>query len=257
MFQDTKKYPASAFFSAENDLSADSNQAPPEKTDSRPDDKNQAAFSFLHDLLNSAGGLSGFLEMMAETDDSEKLKKYASNALFLCGSMVEEINSYQDFLRAETGTFRLAAEETKVSDILESTALKLKEHDVSKGRTIEVADFPEVSVLTDKVLLSRVLVNLVKNAVENTEQGGSVRIGAVKISKAGDNIRFWVRNDGFIPEEIQSRIFSGPFSSKGVNRGIGLSGIRMIGENALGGHVHFKSTKEGGTCFCIDLPTRE
>ncbi len=252
MSQNAKRCTAPrAFTPADDDLFDAPAPVAYAETHRGPDERSQTAFAFLHDLLNSVGGLHGFLELMTETDDPAKIKKYASNALFLCDSLVEEIEYHRDFLRAETGTFQLVMEETKIRDILKLTALKLNTHAVSKGRTIEIAEAPDESVLTDKIVLSRILVNMTKNAVEATEEGGSVRIGAIK---SGDRIRFWVHNDGFIPEDIQDQIFKTSFSSKGVNRGVGMFSILLLGENALGGHVRFESTKERGTYFCIDLP---
>lgn len=180
MSQNAKRCTAPrAFTPADDDLFDAPAPAAHGETNRMPDERNQAAFAFLHDLLNSVGGLHGFLELMTEIDDPAKLKKYASNALFLCNSLIEDIEYHRDFLRAEAGTFHLVLEETKIRDILESTALKLKTHDVSKGRTIEIAEAPDESVLTDKIVLSRILVNMTKNAVEATEEGGSVQIGAV------------------------------------------------------------------------------
>ena len=40
--------------------------------------------AFLHDLLNSAGGLRGYLELLEEVDDLVSMKKYVRNSLILC-----------------------------------------------------------------------------------------------------------------------------------------------------------------------------
>ncbi|WNY23258.1 hypothetical protein MmiHf6_05630 [Methanimicrococcus hongohii] len=215
------------------------------------DETRQNALLFLHDILNSAGGLRGFLELMNEIDDPEKLKKYSTNALFLCDSLIEEIEYHRDFLRTESNTLRPVLEETSTHEILELAALKLKTHNVSKGRTIEISDGPDESVVTDKIILSRILVNMTKNAIEATEEGGSVRIGA---EVHDDHVRFWVHNDSVISEDVREQLFDMQFSTKGTNRGVGLFSIRMLGEQALGGNVHFESTEEKGTYFCIDLP---
>lgn len=217
------------------------------------DDRLQMSLVFLHDILNSAGGLHGFLELMTEIDDPEKLKKYSQNALFLCDSLIEEIEYHRGILKTESNQFQPVLEETKTSDILELTALKLKTHTVSRGREIEIIDSPTGSVVTDKVLLSRILVNMTKNAIEATEEGGSVQISS---AKHNDSIRFWVHNSAVIPEDVQEQLFLTQFSTKGNNRGLGLFSIRLLGEKALGGRVHFESTAEKGTYFCIDLPTQ-
>ncbi|MDR0767008.1 MAG: HAMP domain-containing histidine kinase [Methanosarcinales archaeon] len=254
MSQNPKKCTAPhAFTPKEENMMFDASKSsiPYQETLRSADEIHQSAFVFLHDILNSAGGLHGFLELMTESDDPEKLKKYASKALILCDSLIEEIEYHRDFLRAENNTFRPVMEETKTYDILKLAALKLKMHHVSKGRTIEITDDSNESVITNKVLLSHILVNMVKNAIEATEEGGTVLIGA---EKRGDYMRFWVHNEGVIPDDLQKQLFDINASTKGAHRGLGLFSIQMLGEKALGGRVHFKSTKEKGTCFCIDLP---
>lgn len=211
----------------------------------------QNSFVFLHDILNSAGGLHGYLELMAEIDDPAKLKKYAQTSLFLCDSMIEEIEYHREFLRTESGHYHPILEETKTDDILELTSLKLETHAVTGSRKIEIADSDSELIKTDKVLLSRILMNMTKNAIEATDEGGSVQIGAMK---CGDYVRFWVHNSAYIPEDIQKNMFSTHFSTKGSNRGIGMLSIRVLGEKALNGHVRFESTKEKGTLFSIDVP---
>jgi len=206
---------------------------------------------FLHDILNSAGGLYGFLELMKESDDPEKLKKYAENAFVLCDSLVEELHYQREFLLTESAQIEPVIEDTKISDVLEMTLLKIKSHRVAKDRNIEIADCPPGNIATDKVLLSRILVNIVKNAVEATDEGEAVRIGAIQFD---DHIRFWVHNDSLVPEEVRDHLFATPSSTKGKNRGVGLFSVRLLGENALGGRVGYESTKERGTYFCIDLP---
>ncbi|MCL2141346.1 MAG: HAMP domain-containing histidine kinase [Methanimicrococcus sp.] len=213
--------------------------------------QNRAAF--LHDILNTAGGLAGFLEMIVEYDDPVKMKKYAVNSLELCQSLIEEIQYNRQLLLAENNILNLMISETPTKDILQLTILKLKRHSVSRGRTIEIEEDAGITIRTDKVLISRILVNMVKNAVEATIEGGNVQIGSNLIE---DKIRFWVHNDSFIPEEIQERMFQKSFSTKAQNRGVGILSILLLADN-LNAEVQFESTKEKGTLFFIDLPLNE
>ncbi|MBZ3935067.1 sensor histidine kinase [Methanimicrococcus blatticola] len=251
MAQNTKKCTAPQAFTSNEDVFDSLDTVQYSELKQLLERRSQTSFIFLHDVLNSAGGLRGFLELVVEADDPVKQKKYAENALVLCDSLIEELEYHREFLRADSNQFAPVLEKTKTKDILELTALKLKTHDVSKGRNIEIVDSPSETLVTDKVLLSRILVNMTKNAVEATEKGGSVQIGS---SKHDDTIRFWVHNTAVIPEEAQAQLFLTPFSTKGNNRGIGLFSVRLLGEKALGGRVHFESTSEKGTYFCVDLP---
>jgi signal transduction histidine kinase len=257
MPQNTKKCTApNAFTPGESDMFADAPKSSallcemPLSTD----ELCQNISVFLHDILNSAGGLRGFLELMEGSEDPAKVKKYASNAFLLCDNLIGEIEHYRVSLKVKSGDLNPVMEEVKAHEILELATLKLKMHCVSKGRTIEIdSDFDsDISIRTDKVLLSYILVNMIKNAIEATEEGGTVLTG---VENHGDRVRFWVHNEGVIPDDVQERLFDMYFSTKGANRGIGLFSVRLIGENALGGQVRFESSKEKGTCFYIDLPS--
>ncbi|MCL2549573.1 MAG: HAMP domain-containing histidine kinase [Methanimicrococcus sp.] len=206
--------------------------------------------SFLHDLLNSAGGLHGYLELLSEIEDPGIMKKYAANLNVLCESLIDEIEYHRQFVLAESGRLNLVLTETTTDEILQLTALKLNNHAVSKGRSIEVLTDNSEKIVTDKVLLSRILVNMTKNAVEATEEGGTVMIGSFKFN---DAIRFVVHNSAVILQDVQNKLFKSQFSTKGNGRGVGILSIRLLGE-LLGGVVGFDSCEEEGTCFYIDLP---
>jgi signal transduction histidine kinase len=215
-----------------------------------PEEISQNRAAFLHDILNTAGGLAGFLELIVEYDDPAKMKKYAVTSLELCQSLIEEIQYNRQLLLAENNVLSLMLSETSTKDILQLTILKLKKHSVSKGRTIQIKEDAGVTISTDKVLISRILVNMVKNAVEATDEGGNVQIGSCLID---GKIRFWVHNDTFIPEEIQEQMFQKKISTKDQNRGVGILSILLLADN-LDAEVQFESTQEKGTLFYIDLP---
>jgi signal transduction histidine kinase len=94
------------------------------------------------------------------------------------------------------------------------------------------------------------MINLLKNALEATPVHGSVEVG---VDSNSDTIRFWVKNDQVIPEDIQAQLFQRSFSTKGTGRGIGTYSIRLLAENYLGGKVSFVSNKTEGTIFNVEL----
>lgn len=100
----------------------------------------------------------------------------------------------------------------------------------------------------------RVLINMVKNAMEAVSRGEHI---ILKANDEKENIRFSVYNNTYIPRKIQMQIFQRSYSTKGNNRGVGTYSMKLLGENYLKGHVDFVSRKKEGTTFYIDLPIRE
>jgi signal transduction histidine kinase len=108
----------------------------------------------------------------------------------------------------------------------------------------------DIDFETDKNLLQRVIINLLKNALEATESENPVAIG---VESEDDKIRFWVKNDSVIPTDVQMQLFQRSFSTKGAGRGMGTYSIRLLTENYLKGKVSFISTDQDGTVFYIEL----
>ncbi|MHA1675840.1 MAG: sensor histidine kinase [Candidatus Njordarchaeales archaeon] len=109
-------------------------------------------------------------------------------------------------------------------------------------------DFP-----TDPVLIRRVLMNLIMNAIQAMENGGLLRIRA---HKEGDYALISIRDTGIgIPEECHEKIFQPLFTTKSKGQGLGLTVCKRIVE-ALHGEISFKSKVGKGTTFTIKLPIK-
>jgi len=124
---------------------------------------------------------------------------------------------------------------------------------VAQGKNVEfaVAD-PEIAIKTDFSLISRVLCNMVLNALEATAPGGTVR---VSLTPQAGFVVFSVWNSGEIPADIAQRIFQRNFSTKEeAGRGIGTFSMKLFGEKILGGMVDFTTSIEEGTTFRLVLP---
>ncbi len=102
----------------------------------------------------------------------------------------------------------------------------------------------------DKELLSLVLGNIVKNALEADDRAQI----EVDIQKSKRNVLFIIRDSGpGIPPEDISRVFDPFFSTKSKGMGIGLYLARKIVE-AHGGTINVRNREGGGAEFAIILP---
>jgi signal transduction histidine kinase len=115
--------------------------------------------------------------------------------------------------------------------------------------------------------LTRLLVNLVKNAAEAMPRGGRIRIGLRGPETAGGAascLVLAVEDSGpGIPEEALERIFASGYTTKAQadsasswtqsHRGLGLAIVRSIVEGA-GGRIAVSNLTQGGACFTLELP---
>jgi signal transduction histidine kinase len=118
--------------------------------------------------------------------------------------------------------------------------------------------------------LTRILVNLTKNAVEAMPKGGRLHMILGEAS-AAPNQEPWLvlnieDNGPGIPLEEFERIFEAGYSTRtkptdgngiwrGDHQGLGLSITRSIVESA-GGRIHAANRDPQGACFQIELPVR-
>jgi signal transduction histidine kinase len=217
------------------------------------DEKRKLALEkiFFHDILNSAGGLNGLLTILKEGANPEEMQELISLSEEASRDIIEEILLQRQILAAENGELKLKIELAKSFDIIVSANAKIGFHEVGKDKKIVLEkDSVNIDFETDKILLQRVMINLLKNALEATHVNGSVKAG---VETTLHTITFWVKNDQVIPKDIQAQLFQRSFSTKGTGSGIGTYSIRLLTENYLGGKVSFVSNEREGTIFSVEL----
>ena len=115
------------------------------------------------------------------------------------------------------------------------------------------AGFPRV--WADRELLSRILQNLVGNAIKFAPRGGEVRVCAERDEEPG-MLRVSVADDGpGLPAELRERVFekfvTGRHAASGS--GLGLTFCRLAIE-AQGGRIRAESRPGGGALLVFTLP---
>jgi signal transduction histidine kinase len=206
---------------------------------------------FFHDLLNSAGGLNGLLTILKEEPDTNEALELISMSEEASRDIVEEIMLNSQLRAAEDGDLQVKIETVNSREFLLSATGKISSHEAGQNKQIIISDnSAEIEFETDRLLLQRVIINLLKNALEATQPQGSVMAG---VENQGDKIIFRVKNDQVIPKDVQLQLFQRSFSTKGHNRGIGTYSIRLLTENYLRGKVSFISNEKAGTIFSLEL----
>lgn len=208
---------------------------------------------FFHDILNTAGGIRAISELIFDAEE-EDLKLFRELLSSSSEKLVDEIFSQRDLTAAENNELTVNWESLDSLQLLKKMRDVYLMHEVAKNKLLEL-DSKSVSIKfdSDRALVSRVIGNLVKNALEASNENEKVTLGCYI---AGDNIAFWVHNFSYIPKNIQLQLFNRSFSTKGHNRGLGTYSIKLLSEKYLNGHVLFASTPEEGTIFRVTFPIK-
>ncbi len=217
------------------------------------DEKRRSALEriFFHDLLNTAGGLNGLLTILKEgstPEDAPELIKLSEGA---SRDILDEIMLHRQIRAAEDGDLHVTIEPINSIELLESSIGKISSHEVGQNKQVMITgNSSNIDFETDRMLFQRVIINLLKNALEATIKGRTVMAG---VEDNGDKIIFRVKNDEVIPMDVQMQLFQRSFSTKGQSRGLGTYSIKLLTENYLKGKVSFISNETEGTVFSIEL----
>ncbi len=209
---------------------------------------------FFHDVTNTAFGLKGHVDFLIDTNNPEITHNSLPLLKTCSDSLVEEINSQMIIASAESNDLRPVPSEFLPADTMKAVVFHMEKHYSALGKNIQSIHRGETSVLyADERLLKRVLINMLKNALEASEQGDTITLGC---RLKNNEIEFTVNNPGHISEEVRSQIFQRSFSTKGTGRGLGTYSMKLLTEKYLDGRISFSSEENSGITFSISLPLK-
>jgi len=216
-----------------------------------------------HDIRSPLVAVLGYSEMLmsARAEEAGAMAKDVAPGIYRSGRKV--LDMVEDFLavsRLEHGKLAVNATMTDVPGLLSAVGSEVAQAVKDEGIEYEDSVSDNVkTVLLDRRLVERAVLNLLRNAVNYTPRGGRITLDADKVLEHGQELLVVSVTDTGrgIPAEDQGRIFEKYFrstSSRGVKgTGLGLYIVKAVAE-AHGGRVTVESEKSKGSTFKIYLP---
>ncbi len=208
--------------------------------------------TFFHDINNILTVVMTGSELLEFAQDQEDIHQYVKLINLASKQLSDEIASQRRLLQAENGQLAVRICRLNSLNLLTNIVDMFSDNTIWKKRCLVINKQADpVEIITDLTLLRRIIVNMVKNALEAVNSSEEIMLNCYKDEK---DLIFSVHNPGYVPQNIQLQIFQRSFSTKGVGRGIGTYSMRLFGEKYLQGHVWFTTSKKLGTTFFIALP---
>lgn len=206
---------------------------------------------FFHDLLNKVTTVS-FVSETLDLEDNKENKRLLDVLRKGISDLSNEIVFQRSLTEAEMGKFNPNLEPLNSLEIIEGIKDDFLSYKFVADKSVEIEENScDVDFLSDSVVLNRILINLVKNALEAIKHGQTVSIGS---TIEGEIICFKVRNSTRMSEDVQNQLFKRSFSTKGKGRGMGSYSVKLFTEQYLGGSVSFESDEDNGTTFYVRIP---
>jgi signal transduction histidine kinase len=215
----------------------------------------------VHDLKTPLTSVLATLEMLRDGDFgavSEPQGRALSDAEAKAEDLLALIEDLLEVARIEEQSITLQPEPIApaalLAEIVHDWGLRFQQE--GSSATTDVADDAPV-IRADKVLLKRVISNLVQNAITHSAGPVQIRLSA---RKAPNGILFAVADNGpGIPPEYQEIIFRKFEQVRAQNAprvrssGLGLTFCRLAVESH-GGRIWVQSAEGEGSTFYIQLP---
>ena len=214
--------------------------------------------NYSHELRNPVGMLGVYGKILSSHVEKIKNQREDKDSLDAMerasGVIVNAIENIENTLSEMSNyaqDFKLNIKEESINELVENTvdfALpSFKQKGV--GLSLEVRNENIVADI-DKHKIYQVLLNLLKNALEATDEGKNVY---VVLDKIDNEAIIKVRDEGHgIPEEVLPKIFRAYFSTKEEGSGIGLTISKKIIEKHEG-ELTLISNSQDGCEFQINL----
>lgn len=209
-----------------------------------------------HDLRQPMHALGLFISELSQCRLDAPSRRLLSKVSASAEAMEDLLDSLLDISRLDAGVLEPAIRSIPLQPILERIAATQRA--AASENLVRLHIRPtQAHVVTDPVLLERILINLVSNAVRYSP-GGTVYVAC---RARGENWRIEVRDNGIgIPPEAQENIFQefvqlqNPERSRDKGLGLGLAIVRRL-TDLLGHPLELHSAPIRGSLFAITLPS--
>lgn len=245
----------------DNERLAHTNAAHASRAEKANRDKSEFLAAASHDLRQPVHALMLLIEAYRQSNPVAAKHPLIQQIAAAGQSVSALFNALMELSRLDSGTERLSPEPLHLATLLAGVLEPVRPQADRKGLRLRLRiarTLQHTLVESDKVLLERVLGNLLSNAVRYTQQGGVLLSLRPAHGSAGLWLEVWDSGVGIAPTD-QERIFD-PYVQIGNRErdrtkglGLGLAIVRHA-TALLGIPLQLHSRLHRGSCFRLQIP---
>jgi PAS domain S-box-containing protein len=216
-----------------------------------------------HDLKSPLIGIVGLTGLLLKSKNlTDKQDSAARMIQELGGRMLGFIDRTRDLFQMEQGSYTLKPQEVNICSVLQRikktlTPLALKRN---TDFVFTIYGHPthrttEYMILCEEALVEIMFANLIKNAIEASPEGGTIRISIDTVERLGQSFHsIDIHNIGVVPREICENFFK-PYTTSGKDGGTGLGTHNaLLVARTHKGDIRFTTSEDEGTHVTVHLP---
>lgn len=209
-----------------------------------------------HDLRTPIAGIRAMVEAIDDgvVEDGPTIRRYVREMRRSVDSLVVLIDDLFELVQLDAGAIESESERSRLTDVVRSALAAVDVQAAEKGLALETSFDGADTVLTSP-RLTRVVQNLLQNAIRHTPADGTVRVEA---RRGADGVEVVVEDtgEGIEPaavDHVFEPFWRGDAARRGDGAGLGLALAKRIVE-ALGGSIEVESEPARGSRFSVLLP---
>jgi len=210
----------------------------------------QLAASVAHEIRNPMTSVRGFMQLMLKENLTKEQQMYINISIDELDRAQGIINQYLALAKPQIDHY----ETIDLTSVIQQTIDVM--HSYATLNSIHISQQVESSLEVEglKLEIQQLLINIIKNAIEAIKSEGEIWIDATKNTDGFVSIR--IKDNGIGMTEDQLKKIGSPYySTKEKGTGLGLSVCYQIVKQ-MGGKIRIKSELKKGTCFIINLPSK-
>lgn len=219
------------------------------------EERNLSLATTSHDVRGALTSIAGYAELLAEEVAGENERAMANRIAALAHTLSEVMGDLLLFARDQHGT-QLNLRTVPARGLIARTADDFRPRCTEKGLGFSLDLAVDGEITTDTAQFTRILQNLLSNAVRYTESGGVSLRGRLDERE----LHLVVSDTGIgIPETDLDRVWEEFYRTdrakemESLGTGLGLSTVKRL-VHMLGGDVTVRSKVGEGTTFEVVLP---